>query len=221
LADGICSALSPDGRAVLAGRGHQPGLLLIVPTGVGEIRRIELADYAIGYASWIPGTDTAVLVASKANGPRRLYRVDLATHAISSIGDDIPLVGSYALVSPDGTRVAVRDPDGIRIVSIEDGAHNLVPGLRPGAIPANWTADSRGVYTWTRSEIPSPILRVDVETGTSERWMEIWPMVRSGVAGFNSIRVTPDGERYACSYVMVDSTLFLAHDRDSAINWNP
>ncbi len=210
LADGICSGLSPDGRSVLAGSGQHPSVLLVVPTGVGETRRIELTDHAIGYASWIPGADAVVVVASKANGPRHLYRLDLTTHAIRPIGEEIAMTGSHAIVSPDGTHVAVRDADGIRIVGIEDGSSRLVPGLTSSLLPSNWTADSRGLYVWTRSEIPMRVLRTDVETGSSEPWMEIWPIVRSGVAGFNSLRLTPDGERYACSYVMVDSTLFLA-----------
>ena len=210
LADAICAGLSPDGRYVLAGRGDDADVLLLVPTGVGETRRIDLADHAIGFAAWIPGSDAVVVVASKANGPRRLYHVDLTTHAISPIGSEIALAGNHVIVSPNGECIAARTPDGIRIVRLADGSNHLIPGLKPGSLPANWTTDSRGLYTWTRSEVPTPVLRVDVETGASEPWMEILPMVRSGVAGFNSVKLTPDGERYACSYVMVDSTLFLA-----------
>jgi hypothetical protein len=63
---------------------------------------------------------------------------------------------------------------------------------------------------WYRGEVPMRVVLVDVETGSTEPWMEVWPIMRSGVAGFNSLRLTPDGERYVCSYVSVDSTLFHA-----------
>ena len=79
-----------------------------------------------------------------------------------------------------------------------------------GLLVGGWAADSRSVYTWSRSEVPAHIERINVQTGVSEPWMEIWPIVRSGVGGFNSIHVTPDGMRYACSYVMIDATLFHA-----------
>ncbi|HET9951241.1 MAG TPA: protein kinase, partial [Candidatus Eisenbacteria bacterium] len=210
LADGVCSALSSDGRYVLAGHGSEPHVLFVVPTGAGETRRIELPDYAISSAVWLPGTDSVVLVASKSNGPRLVYRADLATRAIEPIGEGISVTGSHVDVSDDGARIAVRDSGGIRIIEAKDGSSRHIPGLRPSLLAAGWTADSRAIFVWSRSVVPVPILRVDVDTGASEPWMDLWPMVRSGVAGLNSLKLTPDGERYACSYVMIDSTLFLA-----------
>ncbi len=210
LADGICSSLSPDGRHILAGRGQEPSVLLVVPTGAGETRRIELEGYAIANGAWIPGTDSVVVVASTSNGPRLVYRVDLATHAIEPIGAGIPVAGVHVHVSHDGARIAARDAAGVRIIEIKDGSSRLIPGLLPSFLPATWTADARALFVWSRGEVPARILRVDVETGATEPWMELWPLVRSGVAGFNSLRMTPDGEQYACSYVMVDSTLFHA-----------
>lgn len=210
LADGNCSALSPDGRHVFVGRNGAPNSLFIVPTGAGETRRIDLPDYAIGYATWIPGSRGAVIVASKSGGPRRLYRLEIESGGVQPIGDDISMVSAHAFVSPDGRWITARTADGIRIVSVDGESSRLIPGITPTRLAAGWTADSKGIFTWARSEVPLKVERVDVETGASEPWVEIWPMVRSGVAGFNSLCVTPDGEKYACSYIMIDSTLFLA-----------
>jgi hypothetical protein len=210
LADGVCSKISPDGRWVLVGNHREPSAIYLVPTGAGETRRIELTGHAVVYASWVPGSDAIVVVASKGDSARRLYRVDLATQAIEPVGDETPVTGSSVLVSPDGTSVAARDPQGVRIIGLEHGESRLVPGLGPGPLPASWTADSRSIYMWHRSEVPTRVIRVDVETGSTEPWMEIWPTVRSGVNGFNSVHLTADGEKYACSYVMIDATLFHA-----------
>jgi serine/threonine protein kinase/Tol biopolymer transport system component len=211
IADGICFRISPDGRSVFAIHPEDPYGLLIVPTGAGQPRRIALDGYQIAHAAWIPGADAAVIIASKEHGPRRLYHVDLGTQAIRPIGDEIDFSGTYAHVSPDGARVAVRDSGGgIRIVDLADGSSRLIPGLEAGLLPGGWTSDSEKLYAWVRGELPSRITRIDVETGASEMWMEIWPMTRSGVTGLNSVRITADGERYVCSYPMMDSTLFFA-----------
>ncbi|HEU4725896.1 MAG TPA: protein kinase [Candidatus Eisenbacteria bacterium] len=209
LADGGCSSLSPDGKFVLAGRGPDSGTMMIVPTGAGPTRRINLPDYAIGFAAFIPGADALALLARKGDSARSIFHLDLATETVRPVGESFNLAG-YFVISPDGRRVAVRDGDRIRVTELESGTSRLVPNIPPGILPAGWTEDSKGLYLWSRSQVPSRVLRADVETGENEHWMEVWPAVRSGVAGFNSMRLTPDGSRYACSYVMIDSTLFLA-----------
>ncbi|HSQ61505.1 MAG TPA: protein kinase [Acidobacteriota bacterium] len=211
LADGVCSRISPDGRYVLVVHQEDLTVLQLVPTGAGETRRLDLGDCSINHADWIPGSDSVLVVGSMPNQPRRLYRVEVVSGTIRPVNDDVSVLGTGASVSPDGNQVALRDPDGgVRIARLDDGSVRRVPGFGGTARVAGWTEDSRRIYVSFAGEIPCRVLRVEIETGATEPWMEIWPMVRSGVDGLNTVRMSADGERYACSYPMVDSTLFLA-----------
>jgi hypothetical protein len=73
-----------------------------------------------------------------------------------------------------------------------------------------WDRDSRHFFACRAGTIPAPVLRVDVETGAQEPWMDVTPMVRSGVDSINSFQLDGDAGRYACSYISNESHLYHA-----------
>jgi Tol biopolymer transport system component len=210
LADGICSYLSPDGRWALAGDHRRPGILRMVPTGAGATRTIDFGDFAIGFADWVPNREQLVLTGAEPGDSRRLWLYDLETGTRRRIGDDA-VGGVMAKTSPDGRLVVFRNGAGsIQVVEIETGRAHDIGVSDPSMRPAGWTADSKSVFVFHGGAIPARVLRVDVVTADAEPWMEIRPSQRSGVDNINSVRLSEDGERYACSYPMIDSTLYLA-----------
>ncbi|HEX7078336.1 MAG TPA: protein kinase [Candidatus Eisenbacteria bacterium] len=209
LADGLCSNFSADGRWVLAARQEDPSVILVVPTGAGEPKRCDLGGLIATNADWIPGSDSIVITGSRGAGPRRLWRFDPGSGEARQVGDQT-IVGSFMKPSPDGSLVVVRGTNGPVAVRLEDGVAKPIPNLEPPCRPAGWAEDGTAIYVFRMGEIPARISRVNVESGAETPWMEIWPAHRSGVDGLNSVRLTPDGERYACSYALADSTLFLA-----------
>ena len=104
-----------------------------------------------------------------------------------------------------------RGEDGpLSIFPTDGSAPRRFPKLDSGWRPARWAADSKSFFAFRGSVIPAPVFRVDAATGSMEPWVEISPLVRSGVGGLNSVRITPDGERYVCSYPRTVSALFHA-----------
>jgi hypothetical protein len=47
---------------------------------------------------------------------------------------------------------------------------------------------------------PSPIHRVDIETGTRELWLELKPDDAAGVFTVDRVQITPDGQSYIYSH---------------------
>jgi hypothetical protein len=208
IADGMSTSITEDGRYVLANDVGGDTGFSVVPAGVGKIRRLSAGDLVRVYAYWLPGGGDVILAAMRPGEGRRLYRMQLDTGSIHLL-HDTPLSTRQVAVSPDGTGVLARKEDGLIALFPTDGSpHRSFPELDTGARIAGWTGDSRSFFIFLAGSLPAPMVRVDVETGAMEPWMEITPMVRSGVDSINAVNVTRDGERYVCSYVRVDSTLY-------------
>jgi hypothetical protein len=117
----------------------------------------------------------------------------------------------HALTSPNGRHAIIRNSDGrLGLIDLTSGTGRGYDDLDSSVRPAGWAADSNSFFIFRNGELPARVHRIDVESGKSERWMEVWPSHRSGVDSINSMRLSADGERYACSYPMIDATLYLA-----------
>ncbi|HET9951240.1 MAG TPA: protein kinase [Candidatus Eisenbacteria bacterium] len=210
LGEGLCYALSPDGRHVLAKLRGPDRTLQIYPVGAGATRTIRLRELTPLFGAWLPDGASVVIVAQGEGGPPLLHRVDLQSGEARRISD-VPVRGLAAIPSPDGAHVLSRIADGtLAIFPVAGGAPRPLPAAGANAGPCGWTADSRSIFVHDRNRIPAPVSRLEVDSGQSVPWMEIHPLHRSAVSGLNSVRVSRDGERYACSYVHSSSALYHA-----------
>ena len=207
LGDGVCASISPDRRYVLAGEIGATKAVTLIPIGAGQARQLA-TDLAISYGVWLPSGRELVLNGSTPEGGRHLYHMDIESGAVRRLHER-PILGQNLVASPDGTRVLART-DTLKIASFPiDGSDPIVyPDLDAVWRPCGFTADSRHFFAFGTGRVPAPILRVDAATGAHEPWMEFVPMARSGVDGINSVRMAANGERYACSYVSNDGTLY-------------
>jgi eukaryotic-like serine/threonine-protein kinase len=208
IADGVSSSITEDGRHVLVNEVIGGMGFSVIPIGVGKTRRVSTGDLVGVYAEWMPGGGEVILTGTKPGEGRRLYRMRLDTGSIHVLQDT--LLGTRQMtVSPDGSWVLARREDGLLALFPTDGSpHRPFPELDTRARPAGWAGDSRSLFTFRADSLPTPVVRVDVKTGAMEPWMEITPMVRSGVDNINAVNLTRDGERYVCSYMRIDSTLY-------------
>jgi hypothetical protein len=95
-----------------------------------------------------------------------------------------------------------------RLLSIADGA-SARPGVTTGEFCAGWSADSRAVFVYRFPELPVRIRRVDLESGKGTAIAEIRPSDPGGLAWISPITITPDGSRFAYSYLRTLSQLYL------------
>ncbi|HET9252038.1 MAG TPA: protein kinase [Candidatus Eisenbacteria bacterium] len=209
LGDGVCAAFSPDGRHVLAGQNPM-GEAMVIPTGVGKPRRLRTEGLHVSYGDWLPDGREVVLLASEEGQGRRFYRCEIESGKVRLMNEAV--IGSLVVkVSPDGSVVVGRGEDGLLALFPLDGsAPRPFAKLGLSYRPAGWAGDSRSFFVFRATEIPAKVSRVDAGTGAMEPWTEVTPLSRSGVDGINSMRFTPDGERYAYSYPRTHSVLHHA-----------
>ena len=207
LGEGRALGFSPDGKWVLAAPRSSPTTLVLLPTGVGENMLLPVEGVHIHGATWMPDGKSIVLTGNEPGKRNRLYRYDLdrrEARAITAEG-----VGMVGAVSPDGRHVTAGAPaGGFAIFPIDGGEPKQLSTLLPDERPVEWTEDGSAVWVFQRGAIPAPIHRVDVATGRRDLWKEITPRSRSGVVGVNSVRMTPDGENYAMSFVQTLNELY-------------
>lgn len=205
-------ALSPDSRFVLTKLSGSPDSpLMIIPTGVGEPRRLGGLG-RVGWAGWLPRGRIAYAVRT-ASGDG-LYAHDPTTGESRAIASRPP--GSLFLgdigprISPDGRWIAATAGSEISIFPVEGGALRLVPGDHNGWTLSDWSADGAWLYAYRRGDVPAQVVRINIATGERQPWKEMAPVDRAGLWRIHPIRVTPDGRAYAYTYTRYLSSLYLA-----------
>ena len=113
--------------------------------------------------------------------------------------------------SPDGSRVATWEDDGIKIYPIGGGKPRTIPGADPLEWPLQWRADGRALYLGRESRGGRcRIDEVDLATGRRGRWKELRMMDPAGsISIIGYARMTPNGEAYAYSTGNMLSALYL------------
>src|SRR5262249_23248793 len=117
-------------------------------------------------------------------------------------------------VSPDGSLVAAMGlPDLIsKLYAIAGGASRGIPGIGRGERVYQWSADARRVYvmaTLNPGAFPRRVYRIDLTSGKRELWRELAPPDRTGISGFNTLRLADDETSYAYSYTRGQSELYI------------
>ena len=197
------SALSPDGRWVLAKRSTHDSHFELLPTGAGESRPFRVEGLAIEEASWFPD-GSHLLVSGQAPGHEsRDYIVDLTGKNPRPL---TPEGVSGSRISPDGKWLinATDLRGGTWIYPVVGGEPLRVPGDAPGGA-LQWSADGKSVYLGRRGGMD----KLDLATGRSEPWKEFLPADPTGVIVVQPWLVTPDGKAYVYTYVRVLSDLYL------------
>ncbi len=210
LGGGFAHSLSPDGRWALGSYLPPRARLVLLPTGVGSPRDLPSGDIeAYGWGDFLPDGRSVAFLAREPSRPPQLYLQDLSGGLPRRLGTE-PIGLGAVLVSPDGAWVSAMGLDRRpRLVSVADGASRLVPGVTTGEVPAGWSSDSRALFVYGFPGLPVRIRRVDIESGKANAVAEIRPSDPGGVAWISPITITPDGSRFAYSYLRTLSQLYL------------
>jgi eukaryotic-like serine/threonine-protein kinase len=209
IGSGQAQQFSPDGKSALSVVHGPPARLQILPIGVGDPIEVKTADLTVTEARWMPDGKRLVVVGTEPNKGLRAYVTDMAgsiPRAISPEG--ITFKANQLAVSPDGTRVALRSPDGSVLLYSTDGAEPIgVKGLAAGEMPVAWTGDGRAVFVPVGTP-PRGIARLDLASGRREVVKDIRPADPVLIGPIN-VMPTPDGRSYVANYDRTQTTLFL------------
>ncbi len=203
--------LSPDGKWVVAASASEPNRLVLLPTGAGEVRRIEPpADRA----DWFPDGRRVLLRMRDATAPARPAIYDVVSGSIHPVALPEAFEGrvSEQAVSPDGRRIAALGgfgPNRALWLMGLDGRPARKLGLFPEDSLIGWSQDGEHLFFY-RSEVPARVFQVELGSGKAEPWKELKPEDLAGVVRIGPVRVAPNGRAWAYSYTRVLSELYIA-----------
>ncbi len=112
LADGEGYGFSPDGRFALTVKLPERRPIILVPTGVGESKSLDVGNITFAWANWFPdGKRILVNGREGGKGGARLFVLDVAGGAPKPISPEgVSILGQS--ISPDGKSIVARGPDG-------------------------------------------------------------------------------------------------------------
>jgi tRNA A-37 threonylcarbamoyl transferase component Bud32 len=198
--------LSPDGSLILA-TSLSTDQLSVIPARAGQPRRVVVEGLlSFSGSQWFPdGRRILTNARAKDHGPRS-YVFDVAGGTPRAVTEE----GVWGLcISPTGDQLAAIAPGrGISLVPVEGGPARDVPGSLPGDRPVRFASDGRSLWVFRRGEIPTPVYRVEIETGRRQLWKSLVPPDAAGVSSVDEFKVTPSGHAYFYSYRRTLSELY-------------
>jgi Tol biopolymer transport system component len=171
LSEGVGLAISPDAKWVVTQDLNSPALK-IVPTGAGEGRTLTHEHITYFGARYMPDGKHLIATGAEPGKSARTYLIDTQT------GDSKALTPEGyrgTTVSHDGSKVAMRGPDGTwGVWTMMDSKFAPIPSLEPKYDMYDWTRDDRQLYAESggSEDRHSRVFRLDPKTGKMEFWKE-------------------------------------------------
>jgi eukaryotic-like serine/threonine-protein kinase len=210
LGEGRPLTLSPDGLWVGSLPLATPDELVLIPTGIGEARRVPLPGLQyVDALGWLPDSSTVVVSARQGQGAgARLFAVPLAGGPPRPVTPE-RVSARRIVISPDGQWVVAGPADSmLALFPLAGGAPKPIPGVDKDDRPLQWSQDGSTLFV-ARGRLPVEVWRIDLATGQRERWRELAPDDRAGVEAMQRVVVSRDGHHVAFGYGRGLSELYL------------
>ena len=205
---GASVGFTPDGKYVLTTSvAGSPASLTMLPVGAGKPRVLDLGGASVRVSggqqvSFSADGARMSFVGAKPGEGRRGWVMDVSggtAHSVSTEG------ANSAMISPDGSKVAVGDAKrGMYVVS-DAGQKDL--GAPKTDTPLGWSADGCCVFSWDGT-LPPRIFSTEVNSG---RRTFVRELVSSDSAGltYGWLTLSPDGRFYLQRVRRIFSTVVL------------
>jgi len=206
LGEGMAGDFSPDGKWATAIVSNAQ--LLLLPTGAGNVKRMERGDveqYGME-AHWLPDGKQIIFSGNQPGHAVRCFIQNIdggKPHPVTPEGV------VFCLVSPDGKWIAGSDlSGGAWLYPMDGGAPRSIPGLLPREGFA-WTSDARFMYVYRWTQTPVNISRLNILTGQRQFIKEITPLDPTGTCDIHNVFFSADGRAYVYGYSRLRSELYL------------
>ncbi len=210
LGEGRAFDLLPNGWILAVTGAGSSNEVVLLPVGVGEVRRLGPLGLTPSAATLAPDGETIVFAGHAPGSGTRLYVRGLAEGEPRPISPEGVTAYFCRLLSPDGKEAFANAPDGrLTVYPVDGGEARVVPGTSLADSPIRWTGDGRGIYVQPRATLPSRITRVDVATGERELVRELMPPDPAGVVAIRPVHLTADGGAYVYSYKRLLDELYI------------
>jgi WD40 repeat protein len=213
LGPGLSLAFSPDGQKALAMSPKDPSRLSLFSVGSAEARAFA-GPAGAENALFMPN-GRAVLVQAREGEKRSVHLVDLSTASASRLFEvEGPMTSSRRgapwAISPDGTRVAIQDLNGVIRVWSMGGSPESKPllGLSPTESLLRWDRPD-SILVGSLDRRTGYVDRVALGSARRSRLHDIQMMDEAGVLFDPFLTASQDGRAYAYSSSRFLNSLYL------------
>ncbi len=191
LGEGTASDLASDGKSVLVVVFSTPPRLMKYPVGAGQPVQLDRGGMEnISDAHWIADGPRVLLSGNKPGEAPRCFILDPSSGQIQAVGAEGILTGTPA---PDGNSfIAQSQSDWTVFPMAESGEGRKVPGMTTRDYLVRWSPDARAVHVFHRSEVPSLVERVDIQTGQRETVALLGDTNQPGLVSIISVSLADD-----------------------------
>ena len=214
LGEGYGSAISPDGKWVLAvtpfGSASTPAAqFVLLPVGPGEAKEVTHDTIAHLTGRFFADGKRIVFKGSEPGHGARSWVQNLASGAPKAV---TPEGVSGILLSPDEQFIAATDTESRVWIEPLGGAQAAeVKGIDRGEFPVSWSSDGKSLFIARTEHLPVKIYRLEIASGKRELVQELSPRDPAGVfPDICMVYATPDGKAFVYSYFRLQSDLYAA-----------
>jgi len=199
-------SLSPDGKWVVCVRREPTrSRLMLLPTGPGESRFLNVDRVRYESLGWFPDSKRVVFTGNEAGHPVRTWMYDLDTDKATPLSAE-GTRGSQ--VSPDGHWFVVADPHQVSLAPTGSGATRNLMKLQNGEAVVRWSADGRYLFLRQPEGETIKISRLEIATGRKEPWQTL-KVPEPGAEFIGALALSPDGKACAFTFQHDIANLYL------------
>jgi len=191
LGEGAARALSPDGKWALVATLRSPAQLVLLPTGVGEVRQVTHDSIDHWGGRFLPDGNRIVFRGVEPGHSPRVYEQaidgEIGARPLTPEG-----VSGDISVSPDGNLLAVSGGMRTWLVPSSGGEPRVVTAIHPGEVVAGWALGGHALYAVRGWDLPGQLFRIEIDSGRREPVKQLAPADRAGVQVIDFVLVTPD-----------------------------
>jgi DNA-binding winged helix-turn-helix (wHTH) protein len=181
-----------------------------VPVSGGAGQELPSSGLIYQWARPFPDGSRMLALANLPQQPLRLYIQTLETGKATPLTG--PLMVRNAAASPDGSSVAVLNPEGkLLIYAASGGPPREISSDEPLA-PIRWSKDGEWLYVLhlhSNVQASAQVSRLRISTGEIRPWKLLRPADRIGVNSITGLTIADDEMSYVYSYRRVLSDLHL------------
>jgi eukaryotic-like serine/threonine-protein kinase len=199
-------SLSPDGKWVVCiHREATRSRLMMLPTGPGESRFLNVDGVYFESLGWFPDSKLVVFTGNEPGHPVRTWMYDLDSDKATPLTAEGTKGGP---VSPDGHWLVTTGAHQLSLAPIAGGASRRISPLQNGEAVVRWSADGRYLFLRQPEGDTIKISRLDVATGRKEPWQTL-KVPEPGAVFSGDLALSADGKTCAFSFQHDLANLYL------------
>jgi Tol biopolymer transport system component len=199
-------SLSPDGKWVVCVRREPTrSRLMLLPTGPGESRFLDVNSVHFELLGWFPDSKRIVFTGNEAGHPVRTWIYDLDTNKATPLTAE----GSKGnLIAPDGRWFVIADPHSVSLAAVAGGAKRNIAKLENGETVVRWSGDGRYLFLRQPAGETIKVSRLEIASGRKEPWQTV-KVPEPGAEFIGAFALSPDGKACAFTFQHDLANLYL------------